>query len=329
MLSKPQIVEQYPWVIQRGLPMVIGDDLDSIMTAMLLHTVLDWQIVGVYESYQRVWFADKSLLKDAIWVDLDISHPEIRSIGHHLLYESAEEDTSSHGQSINLNMLRGVYAKRSVSGRASEHGESCSFCEEDTFPHKYPLGTVHFLAWLHDVDLKTNDEVSLALYMLSDSTWINGQSHKYRNNVLDWAKNWIPHTALDLALERNDTEEFELVMQQRIMASLRHVGLEQGRGQISSRHFQLSGYQCQFDNPNTSAHQLSELMRRIGEQLGWKPSPIPTKLSSIQGERHSELTLEAMRRKYGSISQFISDENVFSYVIPNAGKLNFTKGISL
>ena len=148
-LSRREILLAHPWLQSRNLMLVVGDDIDSLMCATLMHHLLGWTIAGFYVDYAKVWYRsglNVSALRDAIWLDLDISRAHIRSIGHHILLSRPDDRIPAHKESVNPNLLRGVTG-RSGEGRAAEHGEACP-CGGLTFPHKYPLGTIHFLLWL-------------------------------------------------------------------------------------------------------------------------------------------------------------------------------------
>lgn len=247
--SRDAYVGDLPWLAKPDQRMVIGDDLDSLMSAALLHHHLGLSIDGCYTGYKSVWASDSQSLRDAIWVDLDINQNDIRSIGHHIFYERHDEDMTAHSESANPNIRRGVF-KRRYKGRAGDHGADCTLCPGNTFPHKYPLATVHLLGWLHEICVPDN-EISLALYMLPDSTWINAQSHKYRANVLDWSENCIPHRPLLTALDLVDSRNFEETMKSRVFHEIIARGFRPGRGQSQSQYLGLRGHQCQFDDSNT------------------------------------------------------------------------------
>lgn len=125
---------------------------------------------------------------DAVWVDLDIYHPEIALIGHHILNFRLNDKIPHHSKTLNPNLLRGIH-----------HGN---------FSRKYPLGTIHFLTWLHDQPTNITENQQL-LYSTPDSTWINGQSHRFRDNVEDWLKNCIPLEFMIKSFEWMNKPSFE------------------------------------------------------------------------------------------------------------------------
>lgn len=329
-LTREAILKKHPWLETRGLPCVLGDDLDSIMSGVLMHHLLEWKVVGFYEKYQRVWYLnslDPQNLRDAVWLDLDISREYIKSIGHHVLMENSSNHLPSHVSSVNPNLFRGVTGQPGK-GSARDHGAECLLCDGMRFPHKYPLGTIHFLLWLYDVELPIRGLHEAAIIWLPDSSWINGQSHKYRLNVLDWVQNWIRHSALFLTVEKIDSQEFEITMRDDVFSRLEKIGFARGKGQVQSRFLRLGGYQCQFSNPNVTKSNIQELANLISEIFCWSRLEIPENYTLIKGRRNPEsYDLSKVRKIYGGLPNFLTRENVFSYVIPNNGKINYTKDV--
>jgi len=305
----------YPWMNpEEDSPypyLVVGDDVDSLLSASLWNTVFPgrWKIIGVYHQYKSI-FAEqefRSHLKDAIWLDLDIAQPNILSIGHHILRLTLKDKHLSHRNGLNLNERRGIYV--------------------NTFARKYPLGTIHFLMYLLGKEVPEKKYASQLLF-LADSTWINGQSHRFRNNVEDWLDKCIPMTSLKDGFNRFDDIGFEQEMHE-FHEILRSRGIPQGRGQVASKHLGLKGYQCHFD-PRDGEKMLS-LLKLIQEFTGW----VPPEICNISGEpifrgkRKSGTIKNMVREPYGSVDEFVKREQVFSYVIPNRGRINFTCGIHI
>lgn len=330
--SRESAQEKHPWLRTRDLYMVLGDDLDSVTCAVLMHHLLGWKVAGFYVDYKQVWYpggVDIEVLRDAVWLDLDISREQIKSIGHHILLSRPDDHLRCHRHSVNPNLLRGVTAKPG-GFPAADHGEACR-CGGRTFPHKYPLGTIHFLLWLYNVDLGSLSPDKVALLWLPDSSWISGQSHRYRKNMLDWVRNWIPHPALKASVDRIDGEDFERLMQDAVFAAIEEAGFSRGTGQVTSRHLRLGGYQCQLPNPNYGHVNIVALSALVASSFGWSAVEIPPPpYHLVEGSRNPEAyTLGEVRRRFGSLDGFITDQQVFSYVVPNAGKINYTVGISL
>lgn len=324
-LDRAGILAKFPWLQQRGLSMVIGDDLDALLSALVLHHVLGWNVVGLYQEYTTIWYqGDISALRDAVWVDLDISQPTIRSIGHHILYDRPGQDDSAHSLNLNLNRLRGVTG---AMGRCTTMGERCG-CGASTFRHKYPLGTAHFLLWFYEVQTPDIDWLD-ALWWHADSTWINGQSHKYAPNVKDWVQNYVSTPTLLRRLNQIDSQSFEQSVAKQAIPFLRKFGFEHGRAQTSSRHLGISGWQCQFQSLSANPPAIVDFWTALGQECKMTPPKVrPEPWALIKGQRRSG-QLDTTIAADGGLPEFIRKKCVFSYVIPNRGKINWTSGIAI
>lgn len=318
------IFSSYPWLRQRDLPMVIGDDLDALLSAIVLHHVLSWRLVGLYQGYQRVLHVGPAAgLRDAVWVDLDISQRDIRSIGHHILYDGPGRDEDAHRSNVNLNRLRGVTG---ASGNCTTRGACCG-CGANTFRHKYPLGTVHFLLWLFELDLPSSPGLD-GLYWHADSAWINGQSHKFARNVEDWVLSYVPSKMLVRTLGQIDTLQFETTIVRVPLALFKKAGFAAGNSQTESRHLKIHNWQCQFSDFETSPPQIQRFLDAVAKASEMTAPAIPQgPWQEIKGQRTSAPLSNVVAN--GDFASFVTRNGVFSYVIPNNGRINYTQHIRI
>lgn len=310
-LSRKEIKEEYPWVTEEEQNMIIGSDIDAIMSAAYLSEYLDWEPIGFYTDFENLYTVPSASMEDvldAVWVDLDIYHPEIPSIGHHILNFRLNDDIPGHTNSLNPNLLRGMY-----------HGN---------FHRKYPLGTIHFLSWLHQQPTTVTEDQQL-LYWIPDSTWINGQSHRFRDNVRDWLFNCIPVKFLTDSFEWTDEADFEDSLSGSIFPRIEKTGFSRGRGQVTSRHRNLGGYQCTFNDPIKKRPELQNLVNTIADIMNWDPFEIPAGMNATRGDRTSNYSYSKVLEEYEGIDAFLTDNDVFSYAVPNRNTLNFTTDIEL
>ena len=147
MLNRTELLARYPWLTQRQRHMVIGNDLDALLSAQFLHHALGWSIAGFY-NYTTLYHDPAIAPWECVWVDLDVYHADLSSIGHHILRLSPADQIPGHHASVNPNLLRGI--------------------DQTDFARKYPLGTIHFLLWLHDIRIRNRRPATLLLW-LSDS----------------------------------------------------------------------------------------------------------------------------------------------------------------
>lgn len=294
--------------------MIIGNDLDALLSACLLKSRFGWDIVAVYD-YQSLWF-DSTLSKEKflnnlksqhyLAVDLDIYRNYLPSIGHHILSIQPQDTLPQHKNTLNPNLLYGI--------------------THQNFKKKYPLGTVHFLMHiLNEYPFLTR--LGELLLWLADSTFINAQSHRFADNVKYWLIKLVPNRILRHGLFEVDSKSFEEEMEKSIFPILEKTGLARGKGQVRSKYKKLQGYQCQWKNPNQSRENIISVFQLIEKNTGWKIPELPVKLECIQGKRHSYKFSKAENIQPGFLRKFMSERKAFSYVITNRFLLNYTTNI--
>jgi hypothetical protein len=303
MFNRTEIVQHHPWLASRDRRMIIGNDLDALLSAQFLQHALGWSLAGFY-NYTTLYHDPAIDPCECIWVDLDIYEHACASIGHHILRPSPADRISGHHSSVNPNLLRGI--------------------DQTDFTHKYPLGTIHLLLWLHDVRIR-NRRPAVLLLWLADSTWINAQ--RYRANAREWLTHWITVPELLDTFDQTDTPDFEAEMQAQVLNRLAIAELAPGNVQNVSLHLGLGGYQCAWDKPDDlpKVRRVTDLIYRT---FRWRTPQFPREFKAIEGQRHSA-KLPDLVKQHGSFDKFLTNERVFSYVIPNRDRVNYTTGIVL
>jgi len=292
--------------------MVIGNDLDSVISACFLKNRFGWNVAAMYD-YKTLWysaserdFLNKFFDGRYVAIDLDIYHPNIFSLGHHILEQKPSNVLAGHARSLNPNFIRGINVSN--------------------FKRKYPLGTIHFLVWLFNAfDLPRHAKFMM---WLADSSFINGQSHRFSANVIEWVRDYFQSPELLRMAERVDLPGFEEALQKEIFPVLTKNPLTAHSGQVTSRHLQLSGYQCQWSDPNRENPSIVDLFKTVSSLTTWSMPNIPDRFLQITGKRQKISTKEITER-FGSLDKFLSDEKVFSYVFPYRDSMNYTIGIGL
>ncbi|HJH30741.1 MAG TPA: hypothetical protein C5S50_00770 [Methanosarcinaceae archaeon] len=172
----------YPWLWEDNLDMIVHNDFDGLLSAYLLHHFNNWNIIGFYDL-KNIWYSKHKNIDDlhnAIWVDLDISKPYVRSIGHHILKLNNNQQAPYLKHSLNPNLIRNV--------------------TQLNFGTKYPMGTCHLIIALNDIKIKNNG-LSKYLFWHPDSSWINGQNHRFFKNVNYWINSFLQIPLLGRAPE--------------------------------------------------------------------------------------------------------------------------------
>ncbi len=303
MFNRTDILARYPWLTQRSRHMIIGNDLDALLSAQFLQHMLGWRVAGFY-NYTTLYHDPAIDPHGCVWIDLDIYDTGIASLGHHILRTTPADRVVAHRTSVNPNLLRGI--------------------DQTDFTHKYPLGTIHFLLWLHEARIR-NRRGALLLVWLADSAWINAQH--YRANVREWLAEWLPQPDLAATFEQTNTVDFEAEMQTQVLQRLASAELAPGNVQNVSEHLGLGGYQCAWDKPDDldKVRRVTDLIERT---LGWKRLIFPREFKMLTGKRSSAKLADVIQR-HGSFDKFLADERVFSYVIPNKDRVNYTTRLGL
>jgi len=292
--------------------LLIGNDLDALLSAALLKELFGWDVVGIYD-YRNLWLerhtADRLLanLEHNVYlaVDLDIYRNGIPSIGHHILQLTPADRLPRHANSLNPNLIFGI---------------SCR-----NFRWKYPLGTIHLLRWLFEIEL---DERGEMLCWLADSAYINAQTHRFRANVARWLYEFLDWAPYWNSFIRLNTAEYEDQLERSIGAPLQAVmGISQP-GQVRSRHRALSGWQGQWHDPVRAAARIRGVLQLIQRICGWQTPQLPDTYCRIKGRRR-RISVAELRRQYHALDRFLESPSIFSYVFPYAGQLNFTRFTSL
>lgn len=311
--DQTQIIKSFPPFFDTASiqGMVIGNDLDSVLSACFLKVKFGWDVVAMYD-YKTLWrsadepdFINKFFRGDYIAVDLDIYSPNIFSLGHHILERRSSDILAGHARSLNPNLIRGINVSN--------------------FKRKYPLGTIHFLVWLFNAfDLPRSAKL---LMWLADSAFINAQSHRFRANAIEWTRDYFQSPELSRMTERVDLLGFEEALQKEIFPALKNNPLAKNSGQVKSRHLQLSGYQCQWSDPNRENDSIADLFKIISTLTGWTSPNIPKRFLQTTGVRR-RISVEEIQNRFGSLDKFLADEKVFSYVFPYHDSVNYTNGIA-
>ncbi|MCC6459293.1 MAG: hypothetical protein IT260_02405 [Saprospiraceae bacterium] len=288
--------------------MILGDDLDSLLSGAYLHARFGWPVVGLYCGFNRLWHAGpepafrQALLAGRYFaVDLDICHPTVPSLGHHMLQLDAATQAIRHTHVLNPNELAGFDAATG-------------------FRRKYPLATIHFLLWLFDENEWAQRFAELV--WLADSSFVNAQ--QYRPNVAYWVNTHLSLPAFAATLTEAQTLVFEKKLRDRVLSVLEENPLcrPNPAARHRSRHLGLSGWQCQFSDPNDP--NLRDLLRRLHEGLGWPLLPLPEHFGACWKGHRKQIAVADIRSSGLTFGDWLERNDVFSYAWVYRERLNYT-----
>lgn len=172
---------------------IINADLDGLLSGMILHKFLEWEIVGFSSCCGKpddeLWlYNTDENLKECVFVDLPVYLNDFSTIDQHFIaFDKESINTYKDNENkANPNIIRERVFKK-------EDGTS-------EYTMKYPFGTVHFIiAILENMGIidenysldfrKMLDDFDLADLILRADRVI-GNTSSYTANCLDWLR-WL------------------------------------------------------------------------------------------------------------------------------------------
>lgn len=157
---------------------IISPDVDGFTSAFLLNKVKDITVVGTYDK-NILTLADGIDMKDCLFIDCDMNHKDLVSIGNH---QRLLDDNMSE-LSFNPNVYH----------------------EVTKYNQKYPFATCYLIAYALDIATNNFDHASMAY---SDSTYKNMEN--YAENMKKWSY-LIAHPATTSVVKGEIDEMIEIV----------------------------------------------------------------------------------------------------------------------
>jgi DNA-directed RNA polymerase subunit F len=154
---------------------VISADVDGLLSCALLAKEGPVNVVGIYTTTHLLSLdkATREHVRNALWLDHDVSRPGIRCVGQHLVHHHSSNTLPlRESASFNPNVWQRQAWEDSFSGRSGKKRD------------KFPFGTCHFIAAAMGVDLGNECSEFAALLAHADGTWRTVVD--YRNNADTW-----------------------------------------------------------------------------------------------------------------------------------------------
>lgn len=296
LLARKDIIQRFPWLLERDLPMVISTDADGLLSAAFLHHHLGWKVAGYYDC-ATLWLSTLTdhQAKQLVWIDLDVCNPVCPALGHHLLTLSADIPPALD-HICNPNLLAGIGL--------------------DNYTSKYPFSTIVFLLWLHEIALR-RDLLARLLVLHADSSWTNYQ--QYPDNCRSWQQR-LPDYDWNWLFRQVNSDDFKKLITAQLHPRLERTGASPEQVRTRSPSPEPVGGQLRF-NPDWDEDIILGLYGLAGTYLKWSPPPIPVITKRLTGNRRT-VKLRSGSAK-DSIKELI-DGGVFSYAIVSRDTINFT-----
>lgn len=165
-----EIIKNYPWIVKSRQNCILSPDSDGLLCGLFMSTYFNWKIKGFYDG--KVMLLDKNtLVKDCIFLDMEIFRKEIKSVGHHMVQFNKRrkiDGWNNYENCIQPNNLR-------------------DYDGYNDFRLKYPLATIHLLIGIVSSRITlTIPKSAICPLLYVDGVFKNLFS--YPENCIDWLR---------------------------------------------------------------------------------------------------------------------------------------------
>lgn len=308
------------WAKKTDKKIIISPDVDGLTSACLLATKYDCEIIGTYGTSHALLY-DGASTKDAenaLWLDHDVSRPNIRCIGQHLVqHKSADKLPLRSKISWNPNVWQNQSWEKSFAGSKGMKRD------------KYPLGTAHFIA--DYVGMNSTAEKNLvALFAHLDGTWF--ALDLYRPNGEIWIDLMFPKNELILnILDYRNKKEFHN-SHKKMIEKLIENGIQNSQSRspkatlLNQNLKDMTGKQSvhgrSSQKPEVFHGKTKSALKVIGEYVGAVPKIGGSVTKVVSGTRQSFYP-----NRIEDFDELMIKENIFSHAFTDLRTLSFTNQI--
>ena len=302
---------------------VVSPDVDGLICgSMLLEKYPDATCIGSYDSQHILHFdnATSREIKEALWIDLDVIHPEIICVGQHLIQIDRNDLLPRrNAHSFNPN----VYFSQDHAG---------SFKGSAPGRDKYPFGTAHFLRRALQIPLPARRSRGWSVLAHADGSWKTAVD--YQENAKIWYQDMLLGDDLihDL-LNGYTNDESSLAEHIGFVDELARIGIKsktsasRNSNELNSWS-RVSGYQALpsvvIGRENEWLVKFREISTYLSKQLGLRPLAPQNVTGRFSGNVKIKDPSQIAR---GSFDEFCESEEVFSHAIVSKKAIRYTKGL--
>ncbi len=309
-LDYKKLIEQYPWILQKGQDCILSPDSDGLLCGLLMSHYLKWNIRGFYDG--KVLVIQKGINpKQCIFLDMEICRKEIRSVGQHMImYDKADlpPNWDDFDNCIAANNLRNYDFK-------------------NDFKVKYPLGTVHLLLSILGQDKIIpipKSAVSPLLY--TDGTFKN--QFNYPENCLSWL-DFLGADNTDSPLQKVFSDRhystYELMVELKDLFSKISVI---GGGRRGGDKIKISDSRGNIVNIDSGTHQLKTatkiqaetFLRMLADKTGWAFMPAYWSWGPYQTTKFRKDSVKPGKARYNTLLA----QNPISLAIISRNSIEYT-----
>jgi len=326
------------WITQFNLALdawdkkyiITSPDIDGILSACLLGDKYGAKLAGIYTTRHLILFDDATAadVKNALWLDHDISEDGIQCMGQHLVDHSELDILPKRGKnSFNPNNHFRQTWKKSFLGSNMKVGKR----------DKYPYATIHFL--MAGIGITDPEKYTKHFHLLAhaDGSWATCVDYKENTRVwkelmFDSSRRLVQILNDNYVHEQRNLDGHSEMVEELIQLGVAKRGSRSGTSSLIPQYWQnLQGKQSISYRKNSDPQEwlvkFNGVMQYVSSTTNWKLQ-LPQFVSSM----YRGLVLELSNRgeiKDGEFDQFMYDEGIFSHAITGAQTLRFTKRLSI
>lgn len=283
MTTFAEFLTRHSWICDEERPCVVSPDIDGLLCALLMGHARKWRCLGFYDGDRLCLYENPRRIPwdEAVFIDVEVLRPDVRSIGNHLLSYDAEDARTleaTYPGLANPNHWRGIHF-------------------EPDFQRKYPFGTLPLLVCA--LALRKLVEIErrhLGPLYYADSGLENAVV--YKDNALDWLR----------AMGAEDPKSplaplCNVIRRRTIFEGLK--ALAEVQSMVSKAGFGKMQKAARFDPENEAARKKAQALAGFLTDLtGWKANlPLDAAPALILSFRTKRLPLDAKGRAKASFEK--------------------------
>ena len=304
-----------------GKYLVSSPDVDGLVSAAIVAHEKGAQLIGLYTTRHLLLFDDFTVdhALQALWLDQDINHTQIRCIGQHLISHHTEDRLPTRNPyCFNPNLFVCQAWENSFQGVEGRKRD------------KYPFATCHLLLHAHDDDPNHFNLRELAILAHADGTILN--RYRYGTNCKIWKEAMFGNSKLlELFLSDHFGQSGILTEQSKLVKELQKAGTTRSSSQTQARALppecrglpgnQTIGYSNRH-KPETFLNKLNAVIRVLKNGTRFHLSQVSSINEIISGTVKTEYPSNISAKTF---DEWLRDNHVFSHAFTGNNILRYTQ----
>ena len=302
--------------------LVSSPDVDGLVSAAIVAREKGAQLIGLYTTTHLLLFDDFTVdhALQALWLDQDINHTQIRCIGQHLISHHTEDRLPTRNPyCFNPNLFVCQAWENSFQGVRGQRRD------------KYPFGTCHMLLHAHDDNPNHFNDRELAILAHADGTILN--RYRYETNCMIWKETMFGQSRLfELFLSEDFIQTGIVAEQQLLVRELQDAGISKRGSATKKRDVPaecngLSGNQV-VEFRNTGKQPAVKFLKKLNDVIAVIGNSTRFHLPAVSGigQIVTGQVLEEKPRNIqsGDFDNWLRERRVFSHAFTAQGTLRCT-----